>query len=481
MKTFELMNLPPGRHTLKAGWVHIVKRDANGMPIRYKACLIVKGYAQRYSINYANVFAHILHTNSWRILIALAARLDWDVHQLDVVGAFLNGKVKEEIYMEQIPGYEDSTGRVLHLVGSLYGLKQAPRIWNKTLGSKLIACGYTCLKSKLLCFVRCCHDHLAILAIYVDNIAIFATRRYVEEVKAKLLGLFKMWDMGELGHFLGYRVTRDCKHKAITITQDNYTKMIIECTRLSNSNPTKVPMAAGTQLPHHEGACIDYPYSCHIGSVLYAALVTCPDIAYAVQHLSQFNSNPGPTHIAGIKTLFRYLKGMSALGITYNGNEEHEHPIGYSDTDWAQNILDRKSISSQVFIFASAAVSWVSKKQPVTAISSMEAEYLALSFSVRHALWPRMLFNELGFPSKVPTMILTDNLATIALAKDPQYHAWSKHIDIWHHFIWEQIELKTVEIQHVPSENNLANLLTKALVQPWFECPRDKVMGIDSG
>jgi hypothetical protein len=164
---------------------------------------------------------------------------------------------------------------------------------------------------------------------------------------AKLLGLFEMWDMCKLGHFLGYQVTYDHKHKMITIAQDSYTRMIVKCAGLGHSNPTKLLIAAGTQLQCHEGTHLDFPYSCHISSVLYAALATCPDIAYAVQHLLQLSLNPGPTHVASVKAIFTYLKGTTTLRITYNGHDKPTHPIGYSDTNWAQNIIDWISMTSK--------------------------------------------------------------------------------------------------------------------------------------
>jgi hypothetical protein len=207
MKMFELTDLPQGQHVLKAGWVHVVKHNTNGMPVCYEARLVIKGYVQCYGVNYTEVLAHVLHTDSWHILIVLTTQLNWDVHQLDIAGAFLNSKVEEEIFMEQVPGYKDGSGLVLSRVGSLYGLKQAPCMWNWTLGSKLLDCSYTWLESELSCFIWHCDNCLAILAIYVDGIAIFTTQGYTDEVKAKLLGLFEMQDMGKLGHFLGYWVT----------------------------------------------------------------------------------------------------------------------------------------------------------------------------------------------------------------------------------------------------------------------------------
>ncbi|QRV94948.1 Retrovirus-related Pol polyprotein from transposon TNT 1-94 [Ceratobasidium sp. AG-Ba] len=478
MGTFELVDLPDGFKPLKPGWVNTIKRNADAEITRYRARLVVKGYGQRFGVDFNEVVAHVLRADSWRILIALAAIHDWDIHQLDVISAFLNGRVEEEIYMVQIPGYKDGTNCVLRIHGSLYGLKQAPRIWMLTFGKAVKTIGFEPIASEPLCFIRRTDNgNLCILAVYVDDIALFATKGYASEVKSELMTLFEMRDMGELGHFLGYWVTRDCAKRTINISQDAYIKNLIDRAGLSDANPTTLPLPAGTQLERYTGPTINFPYARHIGGILYATLATRSDAAYANQHLSQFSSNPGPKHIAGLKSLFRYLQGTLNYGLTYTGLETSAQPVGYSDADWAQNILDRKSISGVVFTLAGAAICWISKKQPTVALSSMEGEYMALSLAVRHGLWIKMFFEELGLPLESNLAIYTDNTAAIALAHDPQFHARSKHIDTRHHFLCEHITRKSVELAHIPGNENLADLLTKALPRPRFDYLAGKVMG----
>ena len=227
-------------------------------------------------------------------------------------------------------------------------------------------------------------------------------------------------------------------------------------------------MRAGLQLQRYEGARVDYPYATRIGELLYAALGSYPEIAYAVQHLSQFTSNPGPEHIAGVKQVYRYLKGAADHGITYSGSGNKE-VVAFSDADWGQNILDRKSISGHVFILAGGAISWTSKKQATVALSTLEGEYVALSLAIRHGLWLRQFLTDIGLPPNTPTTINTDSLSAIALTKDAQFHSRSKHIDIRHHFIRDVLERKEVVLSHVPGEVNPADALTKALPRPRSE------------
>ncbi|QRV77370.1 Retrovirus-related Pol polyprotein from transposon TNT 1-94 [Ceratobasidium sp. AG-Ba] len=434
------------------------------LPDIFKPLKPVKGYGQRFGVDFNEVVAHVLHADSWRILIALAAIHDWDIHLLDVISAFLNGRVEEEIYMDQIPGYKDGTNRVLRINGSLYGLKQAPCIWMLTFGKAVKTIGFKPIASEPLCFIRQTDNgNLCILAVYVDDIALFATKGYASKVKKELMALFEMRDMGELGHFLGYRVTRNRVKRTINTSQDAYIKNLIDRAGLADANPTTIPLPAGTQLERYTGPPVNFPYARHIRGILYATLATRPDAAYANQHLSQFSSNPGPKHIAGLKLLFCSLWGTLDYGLTYTGLETSAQPVGYSDADWAQNILDRKSISGVVFTLAGAAICWISKKQPTVALSSMEGEYMALSLAVRHGLWIKMFFEELRFSLESTLSIYADNTAAIALAHNPQFHARSKHIDTRHHFLRKHITHKTVELSHIPGDENLADLLTKAL------------------
>lgn len=477
MGTFELCDLPTGFKPLKPLWVQAAKRDQDGNITRKKARLVVRGYAQREGIDYGDVFAHVLRSDSLHTLFGLAAIYDWDIHGLDVVSAFLNGKVEEELYMRQIPGYEDGTNRVLRLIGSLYGLKQAPHIWNNLFSSKFLSLSYTRLPSEPSIYTRHKGDQLSILAVYVDDIAVFTSKGHVTGAKKELMELFEMRDLGELNNFLGYRITRNRNDMTITISQDKYIKSIIERAGLSQANENKIPLPAGTQYERYTGPRIDYPYATRIGELLYAALGTYPEIAFAVQHLSQFTSNPGPEHIAGVKHVYRYLKGVGQKGITYDGKGAVPEFQCFTDADWGQNILDRKSISGHVFLLAGGATSWTSKKQATVALSTLEGEYVALSLAIRHSLWLRQFFTDLSITTNKPFTIHTDSVSAIALSKDAQFHARSKHIDIHHHFIRDVVDKGLVEIRFTPGKKNVADIFTKALPFPRYNGLRATLKG----
>jgi hypothetical protein len=214
-----------------------------------------------------------------------------------------------------------------------------------------------------------------------------------------------------------------------------------------------------------------------IGKLMYAALCTWPDIVFAVTHLSQFNSCFSHAHITAIKRVLRYLKGTSYMGLTYHQTDEIFGEVGYSDADWASSSLDCKSVSGNVFLLGGAAVTWLSKKQPTIALSTMEAEYMAIAQASTQALWMRQFFDELNLPTAEPTNIVSDNLAALTLTVESQYHVRSKHIDIRHHFVHDAVNNHLIKTDYVRSEENLADALTKALPAPRFNFLMGSIMG----
>lgn len=211
-------------------------------------------------------------------------------------------------------------------------------------------------------------------------------------------------------------------------------------------------------------------YRAAVGSLMYASTGTRPDIAFAVRALSQFASNPGPEHWTAVKRVFRYLRGTLDHAITYEAQDDDTVVVnGFSDADWAQDPMDRRSISGNVFHLAGGAISWASKKQPTVALSSMEAEYMAASVATQQTIWLRNLFTELNFQQHESSTLFLDNRSAIHLASDPQFHNRSKHIDIRHHFVRERQDDGTINIVWIPTEEMAADILTKSLPRPKFE------------
>jgi hypothetical protein len=469
--TWTLVELPQGRVAIDNKWVYRLKRDIEGIIQKHKARLVAKGFEQIYGIDYGDTFAPVMRLDTLRLLLALATKLGLEIHVVDIVGAYLNGKLEEIIYMKQPPEYDDGTGRVCQLHRTLYGLKQSGRVWNEDLNGTFIKLQFTRLYSDQCVYIRHTSDALIIIAVHVDDMALFGSDSHaIATAKDELRKEYKLTDLGKAQQIVGLEIERDLDAGTLKISQTQYIRKILDRFGMADSHPVASPLDLSNKLkktPDDER--YDLPeYSAAIGSLMYAAIGTRPDIAFAVQTLSQFMSNPNPTHWAAVKRVFRYLNGTRTLGITYEAGGEFE-PLAYSDSDWGSNPNDRKSISGMVFLSCEGPISWTSKKQPTVALSTMEAEYMATSLASRQALWLRNLTKELGIPYRGPTTFYVDNQSAIDYTNNSTNHGRAKHIDIKHHFVREKVISNEIEIHHCASEDNLADPFTKGLPRPQHE------------
>lgn len=430
---------------------------------------MAQGFSQKPGEDYFETYAPVMCTESFKIACTIAAHEDLEADTCDIVGAYLNSELKEDIYMKQPPGFDDGTGRVWRLHKALYGLKQAGKAWNDKFNDVLTnILGFTrshsdpCLYFKFV-------DKIIILVIHVDDTTMFGTRKALDQVKADLREHFQLTDLGPLRSFLGFQVERDRDLRTIKLHQARYLQIVLERFGMQNCTPVATPLDHNVKLiPLDTDASpdeiTDAPYAIAIGSLMYAATGTRPDISFAVQHLAQFTSRPSHAHWTAVKRVMRYIKGTASLGITLGGN-----PLslkGYCDADWGANPSDRRSISGYLFKFGDGPVSWSSKKQQSVALFTMEAEYYALGHATKEALWLHSLLGELGYASDPCTTLITDNQSAIDFAYSTQFHSRAKHIDIRHYFIRELIEDGRIDIIHCSSADNCADMLTKALAKP---------------
>ena len=296
--------------------------------------------------------------------------------------------------------------------------------------------------------------------------------QHTTALHAELEKHFDLSKLGDVHQLVGLEVTRDRDAGTLTIHQTSYIDRILARFGMTDCNPVTTPLDPNEQLRIHDGpedTQLRMQYQAIVGSLMYAALGSRPDIAHAVQQLSQFSSNPSPAHSTAAKRVLRYLKGTRTLGIIYYNNNTPPEPIGYSDADWANNPDNRKSIGGQIFFVAGGAVTWSSRKQRTVAKSSMEAEYMAASASASEIKWLRTFFSELSFTLQLPTLLCVDNQSAIASAHSQSIHSRTKHIDIHYHYIRELITSNEVQVFHCPTEENVADLFTKALPRPHFD------------
>ncbi|KAF8751085.1 Reverse transcriptase (RNA-dependent DNA polymerase) [Rhizoctonia solani] len=367
------------------------------------------GYSQQPGIDYGQTFAPVVRLDSICTLTSLANQNDWDIQQLDVTLAYLHANVEEELYMRQIPYFDDGSSNVLRLRRSLYGLKQAGRMWN-----------YACVYHRIMDISS--KLYVSIVAVHVDDSIIITTPNNTNFVVSKLLCEFEMRNLRPIRHFLGIHFK--------WYRQQG----------LKDAYPANTPMSPNVQLTQYDGIKPKFPYG-----IFVAQYTTCY----------------GPAHVTAIKQVICYLKGTSFLGLLYKRSEAEVGfgEVGYSDANWG------------------TAVSWSAKKQPTVALSTMEAEYMALSHACTQAIWFCQFFQELYYPADAPTLILSDNLAALTLSVELQFHGCSKHIDICHHFMRNTIEKRMISTLYVPLNKNLADALTKALPAPQFNYLTNAIMG----
>ena len=482
-EVWELVELPKDRKTVGCRWVYKLKSGPDGSIDRYKARLVAQGFSQKYGTDYDETFCPVVRLESLRTMIALAVQHGLKLHQVDVTTAFLNGKLEEEVYMRQPEGFvaKGQERLVCKLKKSIYGLKQSPRCWNAALDKQLKDMGFVQSASDP-CVYKDSGGEMFLIGVYVDDIILAGkTDKKINEVKRALGAKFNIKDMGKLHYFLGMNILQDEKTGNIWIGQPAYVESILKKFGMNNSKPVSTPIDPNTKLikATDDEQIIDQQlYQSAIGSLLYLSGGTRPDITFSVSNLAKFSAKPSKHHWTAIKRVMRYLKGTINFGILYT-KQKSKNFIAYSDADWAGDLDDRKSTSGYLFQIGGGAVSWRSKKQSSVALSTAEAEYIALASTAQEAVWLRQLTTELGSDSTEAITIFEDNQAAISMSKNPQYHGRAKHISIKYHFIREQVNDGRVTLKYCPTQDMIADMLTKGLHRDQFTKLR-KMSGIVS-
>ncbi|KAL5739715.1 hypothetical protein ACOSP7_028607 [Xanthoceras sorbifolium] len=397
--TWEIVDLPQGKKAVGCRWVYTIKHKEDGSIERYKARLVAKGYTQTYGVDYQKTFAPVAKLNTVRVLLSLAANLEWPLKQFDVKNAFLHGELNEEVYMDLPPGFDSKTGKVCTLKKALYGLKQSPRAWFRRLSTSMRKFGYQQSNSDNTLFFKHKGGKITILIVYVDDMIVIGNDDLeMTNLQRHLATEFEMKDLGVLRYFLGIEVARS-KH-GIFLSQRKYVLDLLTETGMLASKPTDTPMDQNHKLCE----CPDHPdrtpankerYQRLVGKLIYLSH-TRPDIAYAVSVVSQFMHAPTESHMDAVLRILRYLKGAPGRGLMFSKNE-HLDIEGYTDADWAGNASDRRSTSGYFTFVGGNLVTWRSKKQTVVSQSSAEAEFRGIAQGITELLWLKNLLSDLRF------------------------------------------------------------------------------------
>ncbi|KAJ8475068.1 hypothetical protein ONZ45_g15738 [Pleurotus djamor] len=455
---YSLVKLPKGRKAIKCRWVFDIKSDG-----RKKARLVAKGFSQREGIDFNEIFSPVVRYETFRMILALAAVEGWHLEGLDVKTAFLYGKLDEEIYMEQPEGFhaQDKKDFVFRLWRALYGLKQAALSWWKELSKSMEQLGFKRAKSDSGLFIYTHPNGSVVIAIiYVDD-ALFcgSDRQLVLKLKAAFMKRWECRDLGEAKEFLRMRILR--KGPKIYLDQETYLQKVIRRFNLDNCNTARTPLPTGYRPEPHKGSvdpALRSRFQQVIGSLLYIMLGTRPDIAYALVKLSQHSANPSKEHLDKALYVVRYLAGTQHYSVCYDGSNQEGGLIAFTDSDWTSP----RSTTGYLVKLAGGIISWQSHAQRTPALSSTEAEYMALSDTCRQIMWTKNLLSEIGMDLG-PVPICGDNQGSIFIASNPVSERRTKHIDLRYHYIRDHIESGDVECFFISGAENPADMFTKNL------------------
>jgi len=489
--TWTLVDRPKGidQHVLSGKWVYKLKRGPKGEILRYKARWVVRGFEQREGEDYTDIFATVVKPMSYKAIFAFAAAHDWEIEQMDVKTAFLEGNIDKEIYVTQPTGFESGKpGQVCKLNKALYGLKQSPRLWYFTLTAYLKTLGYDPLSSDESVLIN--HDTKVIIAIYVDDLLLVGPdMKAIQHLKEQLSERFDMTDLGPCNYYLGIRIIRDRPNRTIHLCQSGYIKQVLKEFKFWDGiKGVATPMETGLHLrkPADSYQCshVDRTrYQRAIGSLMYAMLGTRPDIAFAVSMVSRYASNPDKFHWAAVIRIFKYLRGTVNFQLTYSGRLRNL--IGYTDADFANDPDTRRSTSGYIFNVGSGALSWSSKRQHTVVLSTCEAEITATTEGTKEAVWLQRLLAQLDLKNpeaSTSTVVLyCDNQGAIALANNAAaFHGRTKQLDTKQFWVKEKVADKSVQLEYVSTHDQVADGLTKPLPRDKFQQFR-RALGLEDG
>ena len=378
-KTWYLVNPPPNRKILTNKWIFKIKRNENNEIDRFKARLVVRGFTQIENIDYNEIFSPVVRFDTIRIILTVSSILDLQLCQFDVKTAFLYGKIDTDIYMYQPEGFDDGSGRVCKLNKSLYGLKQASRCWNSRFVEFVKSIGFQTSDSDPSLFLYRKREKLIVLALYVDDGLIAYNCKFeLDEILQHLRAEFEV-KVNNLSCYIGMRIRKIGKN--LYVDQANYAEQMLTRFNMWECKIVKTPIETGGDTNVSKiGTSLNYREA--VGSLMYLSLVTRPDISFAVSYASRFLEDTKDCHICLVKRIFRYLRGTYDLGLVFKSESKIEINC-FSDSDFANDINTRKSVSGVVLQIGTSSVTWFSRKQNVVVLSTTEAEFVAACEAVK--------------------------------------------------------------------------------------------------
>ena len=451
-ETWNLVVKPLEAKPIRCKWVYKLKRDENGLPFRYKARLVAVGSSQREGIDYDEISSPVVRWETIRLILSHAINHDLPISQSDVESAYLYGKIDRDIYMHQPPGFTINDSLVCKLNKSLYGLKQSGKIWNSELTDAICQEQYIQTTSDPCLFFKQPNNYVL---VYVDDIIIVGKD---ESLITRLSSKYNIRTTTNPKFLLNVKL--DITSNSFQMSQPAYIQAILQRFQMADCKPSTNPSEDISNHHDDSGLCSN-PYREAIGALIYLSTITRPDISYIVNYLARRMETPTKFNWKCVQKVFRYLKHTPDLGINLSRNNNILK--GTSDADFANDPSGRSTSGTLVQIGENPII-WKSKLQTTTALSTMEAEYYALTELIKNILWIKNIAEETSLQLQYPIPIFVDNQSTIKFVDNTyKFHARSKHINTKFNFIKESIENGTININYIPTNLNNADILTKAL------------------
>ena len=492
-----LVDKPPGKHILRTKWILKYKRNHKGSIIKYKARLVILGNMAIKGEDFSETYAPVCKMPSLRLFFSIAVQQRMFLCQLDVNTAFQLAELEEDIYID-VPelaylifgnsiDINNLDSYAFKLNKALYGLPQAPRQWYYTIHKYLISQGFTSLCHEPCIYQKIVGNKVILMILYVDDMVFGSTcEEELNKMVSAISQKYKIKILGKPKQLLG--ITLNISRERSIITMDTKQKIldVIKILKLQQANSVDTPMDHTLKL---QSKIQKHPqcrykeelsdemkalYRSIVGKLMFIMISTRPDIAFSVSTLARFLANPMASHLQAAKRVVIYLKSTIHMGIKFQQVSNGSYTlIGYSDSDWGSNLDNRRSHSGGILFLGGSPILWFSNQQTTVALSTAEAEINALKEVVKNILWVRAILMEITITQNVvkhqPTVIFEDNAAAIEIVKNPEVNKRNKHMDMAYHFIYENMqEFKNIKVLKVVTDENRADLFTKALIRDLF-------------
>lgn len=460
-------DIPSDKYIVSSRIVYKLKFNKDGTVDKYKARLVCRGFTQVYGENYEETFAPVSQLVTVRLVIALCLHFRMIPHHLDVKTAFLNSTLRHEVYVKLPPGVTINGKGYGKALKSIYGLKQAAHDWYQTQEEFILKFDERFRKSKVdpCLYVIVERELVVLISTHVDDYVVASTSdEWYQGFLSAFKNRFEVNDLGILDHLLQMSIEWQPFYKGVSISQERYIRDVAAQYGLLDCKPMQTPMEKGLKLEPAKVCDLSLPYRSIIGALLWIARASRPDIMFAVIFLSKFLACFDEQHFKAAKRVVRYLVTTIDRKLTFHQTEKSDElkVIVYTDSDWAGDSEDRRSFSGNAVFLNGCCVSWYCKKQTTVALSSVEAEYMALSDAGKEALYAKNILTEF-FTVALPIPINMDNKGAGNIAENDVNNKLTKHIDIRYHFVRQYIQMKVMELFYVPTDLNVADIFTKAL------------------